>query len=429
MMAQAPIPPSRLLQNVEDALIVIGPDLVIRDVANVSAQALSPLNAAGQSLVGLTIADAVSPLFAPFERPGFVARLRAALDPVEADAVQHTIEGAAPVAVRAAGLTPYYDVTVRRYVDDSGVLLSVSIRDVSDRLQLRRALALVREERDLAIAVLRSEPSALYDYLRTALETLTLVQSLQRLPARTTEAFRSKLRRIAAELQQVGQGAAALGIDAIAQSTREILDALERTADKDLPSGEDFLPLAAALDTVFRQLVAASLDMELREASHHQMQSERLLPSATSDAAWPAALSVQLVERIEQAAAECGCRATLTISGLDVLPSAYHRGLAPLLLQLVDNAASKGIEPAGEREAAAKPLIGHVGIACTAMPQGGYELLISDDGRGLNVSDIPFLQDLVMRLGGTIGVSTSKGRYTRLRIQLPAEPADATPGG
>jgi len=26
-----------------------------------------------------------------------------------------------------------------------------------------------------------------------------------------------------------------------------------------------------------------------------------------------------------------------------------------------------------------------------------------------------------MRMGGTIGVSTSKGRYTRLRIQLPRE--------
>jgi len=443
-MAPAPIPPSRLLQHVEDALLVVGPDLVIRDVANVAAPALSAVAGPGAALVGEKVGDTVAPLFAPFERPGFMARLRDALDAVDADAQQHTLEGAAPVAVRAAGLTPFYDVTIRRYVNDDGALLSLSIRDASDRQRLRRALSLAREERDLAIAVLRSEPNALCSFLRSALETLTLVQSLQRLPARTMDAFRNKLWRIAAELQQVGVAAATLGIEAIAHSTRDIIAALESTADRDAPSGEDFLPLAAALDTVFRQLVAASHDMELRDASLRRPEPEDPRSRASTESTWPAALSVQLADRVERAAAARGCRATLTVTGLEVLPPAYHRGLEPLLLQLVGNAVSLGIEPPAERETATKAAIGHVGIACSTLPQGGYEILVSDDGRGLDVSnirrtsprgevsegaDIPFLQDLVMRLGGDIGVSTAKGRYTRLRIQLPVESADATPAG
>lgn len=435
-MATGPIPPSRLLQHVEDALLVIDPDLMIRDAANIAAQALSPGVGSGHALIGEPVATAVAPLFAPFERPGFLARLRAALDPAEADAAQHTIEGAASAAVRAAGLTPWYDVTVRRYVDDSGVLLAVSIRDVSDRLRLRRALSLACEERDLAIAVLRCEPSALHAFLRASLETLTLVQSLQRLPARTIDAFRGKLRRIAGELRQVHEGATALSIYAIAGSTQFLLDALERTASKELPSGEDFLPLAGALDVIFRQLVAASHDMELRDASLQQPEQEIGPAVSISDATWPAALSVHLAECVEDAAAARGCRATLTVSGLELLPAAYHRGLEPLLLQLAGNAVTQGIEPPQEREAASKGPIGHVSIVCSVLPRGGYEILVSDDGRGMDVADIrrtglrgevaegediPFLQDLVMRLGGEIGVSTSKGRYTRLRIQLPLE--------
>ena len=436
-MAPRPIPPSRLLQNIEDALLVVGADLVIRDVANFSAHALAAVAARGRSLLGEPIEAAISPLFAPHERAGFLARLRAMLDPLHEGVSQNTIEGAAPIAVRAAGLTPYYEVTVRRYLDDSGSLLSLYIRDVSDRLQLRRALSLVREERDLALAVLRSEPEALYEYLRNALETLTLVQSLQRLPARAVESYRSKLRRIAGELQQVAQGARTLGIDVIALSAESVMADLGRVAEQPAPSGEEFLPIAAALDTLFRQLVAASQDMELRDASLQPAITAAEFSRVAYDSDWPADVSVRLAERVDSVSLERGSRTTLTVTGLEQLPAFYHRGIEPLLFQLVDNAIQLGIEPAAVREAAGKPSVGHINVTCTVLPKGGYELLVSDDGQGLDVAeirrkpeddeaartgtDIPFLQDLVMRMGGTIGVSTSKGRYTRLRIQLPRE--------
>ncbi|MEY4761508.1 MAG: hypothetical protein RLZZ200_1364 [Pseudomonadota bacterium] len=436
-MTPGPIPPSRLLRHIEDALLVVGADLVIRDVANLSAHALSAIAARGQTLVGEAVESTIAPLFAPFERPGFLSRLRVVLDPGHSGVTQNTVEGAAPVAVRAAGLTPFYEVTVRRYVDDGGSMLSVSIRDVSDRLQLRRALSLAREERDLALAVLRSEPDALHEYLRDSLETLTLVQSLQRLPARTTDPYRTKLRRIATELLQVAVGARKLGIELIAATAEGVISDLEDTAAHELPSGEEFLPIAAALDTLFRQLVAASHDMELRESSLQPPDQEPAAPRTPSDSDWPADVSVRLAERIESVSLERGSRATLTVSGLEQLPAFYHRSLEPLLFQLVDNAIQSGIEPTSEREAAGKSTIGHINVTCTVRPNGSYEVLVADDGQGLDVAeirrkpgeagnagpgaDIPFLQDLVMRMGGTIGVSTSKGRYTRLRIQLPPE--------
>ena len=427
-MAPRPIPPSRLLQNIEDALLVVGGDLIIRDVANLSAHALAAVAARGHNLVGEPIEASISPLFAPHERAGFLARLKAVLDPLHDGVTQDTIEGAAPIAVRAAGLTPYYEITVRRYLDDSGPLLSVSIRDVSDRLQLRRALSLAREERDLALAVLRSEPEALHEFLRDALETLTLVQSLQRLPARAVESYRNKLRRIASELQQVARGARTLGIDIVATTAEGLIADLERTAEQGTPSGDEFLPIAAALDTLFRQLVAASHDMELRDASLQPAALEVGAPRMVSDSDWPADVSVRLAERVESVSLERGSRTTLTVTGLEQLPAFYHRGIEPLLFQLVGNAVQRGIEPRAEREAAGKPSVGHINVTCTVLPKGGYEVLVADDGQGLDVAeirtqgaDIPFLQDVVMRMGGTIGVSTSKGRYTRLRIQLPSE--------
>lgn len=435
-MANAPIPPSRLLHHVEDALLVLGPDLVIRDIANAGAQTLANVAGQGHSLVGRSVAEAIAPLFAPFERPEFIANLQSALDPSEDGVSRHTIEGAAPAAVRAAGLTPFYDVTIRRYLDDNGALLSVSIRDVSDHLRLRRALSLSREERDLAMAVLRADPGAMYDYLRASLETLTLIQSLQRMSARTPDTFRAKLRRIASELQQIGNGAEALGIDAIAQSTRDVIADLIRTADLDAPSGDVFLPVAAALNNVFRQLLATCHNMELREASLLPAEPSDIGPAASPEAAWHASISVRLAERIEKVAQERGCRASLSVAGLELLPPTFHRGIEPMLLQLVNSAISHGIELPAGREAANKPPIGYISIVCTQQAQGGYEIIVSDDGHGLDIEeirrvssdeagaggvDIPFLQDLAMRMGGTIGVSTSKGRYTRLRIQLPNE--------
>lgn len=421
-MVAPPIPPARLLQHVDDALLVVGPDLVIRHVANIAAAALSPFVAAGRTLVGARAEDALGSLFAPLERPGFILLLRGALDPTGSGTAQRTIEGAAPAAVRSAGLTPFYDVTVRRYVDDDGVLLSVSIRDASDRQQLRDALAIARDERDIALAVLRGEPDATWGFLRDALEALGLVQSLQRLPARSADAYRSKLQRIAHELRPVADGAGRLGLTAIVRSALDVIAALERAASRAVPSGDDFLPIAATLDALFRHLVLAARNAELRDDWRRTDTTEEALPDeASSDGGWPASISVRLADCVDKAAEARGCRASLSVSGLELLPARCQRSVEPLLLHVVRNAVTHGIEAPGEREAASKAVVGQVGLACRMLPQGGHEIVVSDDGRGLDVADVPFLQDLVMRMGGSVGMSTSRGRYTRLRIQLPPD--------
>ena len=162
MNAFTAIHASRLLEHLEEALLIVGPDLIVRDTVSDAARELGRGPQGERVLVGQSLVDAIGPLLAPRARADILPRIEATLA-LEADdsLTLRAVEGAATASARASGLTRYYDIAVRRYLGDDGVLLSIGIRDVTERLRLGRALETARESHELAVAVLRTEPLAM----------------------------------------------------------------------------------------------------------------------------------------------------------------------------------------------------------------------------------------------------------------------------
>jgi chemotaxis protein histidine kinase CheA len=154
--------------------------------------------------------------------------------------------------------------------------------------------------------------------------------------------------------------------------------------------------------------------------------------------------------------------------GLDRVPENYRRAVKDITIQLVRNAVVHGIETPDERTRANKSEIGTLGVEFATRGSDGFELVVQDDGRGLQLDRIKevaverglitaeqaaaldprqtmalifrpgfstadrvttdagrgagmdLVRILVAELGGRVGLASAGGRFSKFKIWLPA---------
>ena len=156
------------------------------------------------------------------------------------------------------------------------------------------------------------------------------------------------------------------------------------------------------------------------------------------------------------------------------IPAAYRKPVKEMAVQFVRNAVIHGIEAPHTREASGKAGVGRLSIAFGTDPNGGYEMVIEDDGAGLDATAIrakavacglisqeeadsmdnsrvfslifragfstvdeagkdagrgvglDLVRHRVRELGGRLRLSSAKGRRTEFRVSLPEPSSQAT---
>ena len=460
---------SRLLHRMDDALLLIGPDLRIREVLTQAAHALGGAGVNRRELVNMPLAQALSPLLAPKALADLVSQLeRLSESPGETLDTLRGVEGAATAALRAAGLTRYYDIWIQPYVGDDGLTLLLGVRDVTERLRLARDLESARQAHELALGVLRAEPEALEEFMAVALEASSLLQSIVKLPARTEPAFRNKLSRIADEVENLGKQAITVGLASINRCATTLVQAIQAVLAQPTVSGDDFLPLSVNLDELFVQVNNTGRLAEQRAGralSNERIDSTGNYRTLTD---WSVDLTQRLQVLVERIGQQCQHSATLQLHGLAQVPENQQRNVESILVQLVRNAIEHGIETSSQRLERGKDPKGQIQVACLLRPGIGLELNIQDDGCGLDLdlirrlaldqglatseelasaeSDVianllvrpgfntvelagesgrglgmEFLRELVLRVGGHMRFSSEPGQHTQLSVRLPEQ--------
>ena len=165
-----------------------------------------------------------------------------------------------------------------------------------------------------------------------------------------------------------------------------------------------------------------------------------------------------------QQAAEQGKSVELTAIGLEQVPEIHAAAFYDMLSQMLRNAIEHGIETPAQRRAAGKNAQGALLVEFQPRHGGLSELVVQDDGQGLNTPRIieaavasgliaeeaaleqdprrattlifhaglstaaepngrgngmRILRDNIKRLHGQIQVATKRGQFTRIRIRLP----------
>jgi two-component system, chemotaxis family, sensor kinase CheA len=309
--------------------------------------------------------------------------------------------------------------------------------------------------------------------------------------------------------------AAALGLKTVEQRAHAFEEALSDLKGRTSLSGSDFLPLVVKLDDLFNHL-AQVREMLSRLVDLHQAIAQRRGPMGSSQtpqieaekvdrwlagesdepqtpthdktmsmkqpvfqaAEFPveqsgAGLERTLADLAARVASSQSKQVALRCNGLDNVPEAYRRAVKDITIQLVRNAVVHGIEEPSERAKAHKAEVGTLAVEFGARDSEGYELIVQDDGRGLQLERIKevaverglitpaqasmldprqtmalifrpgfstadrvttdagrgagmdLVRILVAELGGRVGLASAGGKFSKFKIWLPAERAVA----
>lgn len=400
--------------------------------------------------------------------------------------------------------THYLEFDFNRVKSDGQLShLLVTVNDVTQRVMLAHELQESQEKAqaqlDLLLRILHVDPASLTSFLSDTETSLKMVNTILREPAREEAMFRSKIDNIYRQIHAVKGESSALGLKTVEQRAHAFEESLTEIKDRSHISGSDFLPLVVKLDDLFshlaqvREMLGRLVDLHHAIASRNistgksnvtatEVDSEEmndLLSSKGSNdpregtSALEALMSgsglKRTLDKLAQKVADSNTKQVeLECSGLDAIPEAYRRTVKDIAIQLVRNAVVHGIEVPAERKDASKSEFGQLVIEFADHGEQGMELIVKDDGRGLQLERIKevaierslitpaqaalldqrqtmalifrpgfstvdavtsdagrgagmdLVRSLVADLNGRVGMSTAKGRYTRFKIWLPA---------
>src|SRR5690606_12251590 len=294
----------------------------------------------------------------------------------------------------------------------------VTVNDVTKRVMLSRELQESQEKAqaqlDLLLRILHVEPESLTGFLSDAEVSLKMVNSILKEPAREEAAFRAKIDGIYRQVHAVKGEAAALGLKTVEQRAHAFEEALSDLKSRPSLSGSDFLPLVVKLDDLFnhlaqvREMLGRLVDLHqaiaTRRAAGTQIEAEKVdqwlagqhdqtvqTPALASDDAEATGNAGGLDRTLDDLAARVANshskQVQLRCTGLGSVPEAYRRAVKDITIQLVRNAVVHGIEEPDERLRANKSQTGMLAVEFTQR-NDGYELIVQDDGRGLQLERI-----------------------------------------
>jgi two-component system, chemotaxis family, sensor kinase CheA len=378
--------------------------------------------------------------------------------------------------------------------------LLVTVNDVTKRVMLSRELLDSQEKAqaqlDLLLRILHVEPDSLTSFLTDADVSLKMVNSILKEPAREESAFRAKIDGIYRQVHAVKGEAAALGLKTVEQRSHAFEESLNDLKGRQTLSGSDFLPLVVKLDDLFNHLAQVREMLSRLVDLHHAIASKRtaggevqaekvdqwlagqgqdqtqITKALTAPLDAEGTSSVGLERTLEDLAARVASsqskQVTLRCNGLDVVPESYRRAVKDITIQLVRNAVVHGIEEPSERAKANKAEVGALAVEFAPRGTDGFELIVQDDGRGLQLDRIKevaverglitpaqaamldprqtmalifrpgfstadrvttdagrgagmdLVRILVAELGGRVGLASAGGKFSKFKIWLPA---------
>ncbi|HEV7631518.1 MAG TPA: hypothetical protein VGO41_00925, partial [Steroidobacteraceae bacterium] len=366
-----------MLSGLEEPILQVDADLVIRELLAQPGGLLRPATARIEGIVGQPLAATLARLLSPAALTTTLAAIAAGYAGNEpAPPGLRAVEGLTPPGNRSPGYPRYYDIALH-FTPGPAVMLRMT--DVTERLRLAQALEHAHAANELALSVLRAPPRKLRLFLQGAATSMSLINSVLRMPARSQEAFADKLDRMLAEVQMLRIDAGELQLEALAERAQDFEHAVATLRARPALTGDDLLPLAVRLDDLFLQIAAAgSLDEQRGETQPQAAPGPP--PAAAVEPNWSEACERRLQQVVTRIAEEQGRSAQLVMLGTAIVPDRYAKSVDSMLNHLVRNAVEHGIENPEQRVATGKRATGTITVECADLGEGGIDLTVQDDG-------------------------------------------------
>lgn len=277
--------------------------------------------------------------------------------------------------------TRYYAFGFSRVYQDNKVKdILVTVTDISDRIRLSRELAATKEQNEQQIemltSILHANPEMLKMFVVDCYSGLQKINGLLKQPAKQDPDFKRKLQDIFREIHKLKGESGALGLESFESLAHEFENQLKLLSDNPSLRGDDFLSLVVQLDKLLRHIESMRAIAEKLEGFSKQ---GKLATQNTAD--WS-----HLYQLAETVAKRSGKQVQLVTSGLKdfVLSEQLKKLVNDISVQCIRNSIVHGIETPRERLNAEKQSLGRIDLRLAKLNDGSLEMMIRDDGRGLD---------------------------------------------
>ena len=289
--------------------------------------------------------------------------------------------------------TKYLSFDFNRVLDQGEIVeLLVTVNDITEKTLLAEQLEVEKKKNDNQIlmltSVLHANPSTLKSYLNNAYGAFSEINNILKQPNSKQSDYKSKIDKIFAIVHNFKGESAALSMDDFADMAHEFEEQLMKMRQMKNLSGHDFLSLTVQLDKLisYAQSITGLIDQlaDLTQAaSNHEDESSKVVPMVKNEWLHLDQLVKSLCMRQEK-------KAILVMSGLQehALEPMLKDAINSICIQFIRNAMTHGIESPLVRKKSSKSPVGRIDIRLSATPNNDLELVIRDDGQGLNVEKI-----------------------------------------
>jgi signal transduction histidine kinase len=324
------------------------------------------------------------------------------------------------------------------------------LAEILARESLQRRAEELRDERDLYRALLHMDAPDLRSLAGEADTVTARLRTLLQQPARSAEAFRTKIAALNFEIELIADSSSGVRLPGVARRAEALQQSLRELEGRGNVSGDDLLPVIAGVEQLLLQLAVAyeyvtgerRLVPEMPESSPRAAASGGMAEAAPATAggaveagssgatraAGSPRIAVALRQLADQLAAAHKRAVHLVMLGLESVPEDWKTALYDMLSQLVRNSIEHGIEPKDVRRRRGKDAVGTLLIEFRPRADGGYELKYQDDGGGVDTEGV---RDSAIRQHAVDVQATEQASDRRLAslILLPGVTTARNPEG
>lgn len=259
----------------------------------------------------------------------------------------------------------------------------VTITDKSQQTALEEQLQAAKQSQtgqlDVLSAILAIDKQEFFLFVQESLDRLHKVNAILQQPSRRQEQFEKQVHQIVVELHKLKGEASMLALHDLAQNAHKMEQITLELLHQESINGEAFLPLAVKLKAILKQF-----DQFHKVAQQlNQAGSSKVLPDDSLSIVSPKSLD-NLVQSIAQ---KQNKKIQLLVQqrGREQVPTAMLRSVKDIVVQLVRNAASHGIERCEDR--ALKPECGKIQVRIY-VEQNVLNIIVRDDGQGIDLQAV-----------------------------------------
>ena len=362
----------------------------------------------------------------------------------------------------------------------------VSVRDITARVLLEQELETTREQGEqqveMLVSFLHADPKMLRNFLLDSRESLGEVNAILKDPVASKADLKAKIDKMFIAVHRMKGEASAMNFDAFAERAHEFENDLTDLKRVTNIKGIDFLPLTIRLDKLIsytdtlnelssRLQSGQSLDISVGEGETTLMSDGAAGSLSAKRQQWE-----HLNELVKNVAEDSGKKVDFISSGLieSDLTDMQEKMVKDVSIQLLRNSIVHGIEKPEVRKSLRKSESGRIDLRLATLADGTVELIVRDDGGGLNIKSIKeriiekglakeedianwsdqkvvsmafstgfsttenadmhsgrgvgldIIRESVKKIGGQLRLRQSAGKYCQFEITLPGQPVQQT---